>query len=58
MEKLITRMGFIMIIVGLIGLSNTASAQQGTDQEYNDLFDDVSNCTKTKHTQHLSLIHI
>ena len=43
MEKLITRMGFIMIIVGLIGLSNTAFAQQGTDREYHDLFNDVSN---------------
>ena len=42
MEKLITRMGFIMIIVGLMGLSQTAFAQ-GTDQEYNDLFDNVSN---------------
>ena len=42
MERFITRMGFVMIIVGLLGLSNTAFAQ-GTDQEYNDLFDDVSN---------------
>ena len=42
MEKLITRMGFAMIIIGLMGLSQTAFAQ-GSDQEYNDLFDDVSN---------------
>ena len=32
-----------MIIVGLMGLSNTAFAHQGTDKEYNDLFNDVSN---------------
>ena len=43
MERLITRLGFAMIIIGLLGLSQTAFAQQGTDQEYNDLFDDVSN---------------
>ena len=42
MERFITRMGFVMIIVGLLGLSNTAFAQ-GTDKEYNDLFTDVSN---------------
>ena len=43
MERFITRLGFVMIIVGLLGLSNTAFAQQGTDREYNDLFNDVSN---------------
>ena len=35
-------MGFIMIIVGLMGLSNTAFAK-GTDKEYYDLYDAVSN---------------
>ena len=42
MERLITRMGFIMIIVGLMGLSQTAFAQ-GSDKDYHDLFNDVSN---------------
>ena len=43
MDKTIGWIGFIMIIVGLMGLSNTAFAHQGTDKEYNDLFNDVSN---------------
>ena len=42
MERLLTRLGFAMIIIGLLGLSQTAFAK-GTDKEYNDLYDAVSN---------------